>query len=162
MAVRLERFGERHHSVADVVMVLAAVCLALVSWSYLGDAASVPLWKPYASVALVVLLTLAALTRQPHWAISIRLLTGGWMIAAPYLLKFADIAPALWAYLTIGVLLATIASISGNTHCDLTYRIRLPRCGRWNFQHSNTWDGGSDQLRAGNSAQQKWPAKHRI
>jgi hypothetical protein len=113
VAVRLERFGERHDSVADVVVVLAAVCLALVTWSYLGDAASVPLWKPYASVALIVLLTLAALTRQPHWAISMRFLTGGWMIAAPYLLKFADIAPALWAYLTIGVLLATMASISG-------------------------------------------------
>ena len=111
--MRLERFGERHHSVADVVTVLAVVCLALVTWSYLGDTARVPLWKPYASVALAVLLTLAALTRHPHWAISMRFLSGGWMIAAPYLLKFADIAPALWAYLAIGVLLATIASISG-------------------------------------------------
>jgi hypothetical protein len=107
-AVRLEKFGERHHSVADVVTVLAVVCLALVTWSYLGDTARVPLWKPYASVALAVLLTLAALTRHPHWAISMRFLSGGWMIAAPYLLKFA-----LWAYLAIGVLLATIASISG-------------------------------------------------
>ena len=113
MAVRLERFGERHDSVADVVMVLAVVCLALVTWSYLGDAASVPLWKPYASVALAMLLTLAAMTRQPHWAISMRFLTGVWIIVAPYLLKFADIAPALSAYLAIGVLLATIASISG-------------------------------------------------
>ena len=111
--MRLERFGERHHSIADVVMVLAVVCLALVTWSYLGDAASVPVWKPYASVALAVLLTLAALTRQPHWAISMRFLSGGWMIAAPYLLEFADIAPALWAYLAIGVLLATMATISG-------------------------------------------------
>ena len=113
MAVRLERFGERHDSVADIVMLLAVVCLALVTWSYLGDAASVPVWKPYASVALAVLLTLAALTRRPHWAISMRFLSGGWIIAAPYLLKFADIAPALWAYLAIGVLLATMASISG-------------------------------------------------
>ena len=113
MAVRLERFGERHHSVTDVVMVLAVVCLAFVTWLYLGDAASVPLWKPYASVALAMLLTLAAMTRQPHWAISMRFLTGVWIIAAPYLLKFADIAPALSAYLAIGVLLATIASISG-------------------------------------------------
>jgi len=113
VAVRLERFGERHDSVADVVMVLAVVCLALVTWSYLGDAASVPLWKPYASVALAMLLTLAAMTRQPHWAISMRFLTGVWIIVAPYLLKFADIAPALSAYLAIGVLLATIASISG-------------------------------------------------
>jgi hypothetical protein len=48
--VRLERFGDRDHSVADVIMVLAVICLALVTWSYLGEAASVPLWKSYASV----------------------------------------------------------------------------------------------------------------
>jgi hypothetical protein len=60
-----------------------------------------------------VLLALAALTRQPHWAIAMRFLSGGWMIAAPFLLKFSDIAPALRAYLAIGVLLATMASISG-------------------------------------------------
>jgi hypothetical protein len=111
--VRLERFGDRDHSAADVVMVLAVICLALVTWSYLGEAASVPLWKSYASVTLSVLLALAALTRQPHWAISMRFLSGGWMIAAPFLLKFSDIAPALRAYLAIGVLLATMASISG-------------------------------------------------
>jgi hypothetical protein len=131
--VRLERFGERHHSVADVVMVLAVVCLALVTWSYLGDTASVPLWKPYASIALAILLTLAALTRQPHWAISMRFLSGGWMIAAPYLLKFAEIAPALcWAYLAIGVLIATMASISG------AYALRSDSDCPDNFLHSNT------------------------
>jgi hypothetical protein len=113
VAVRLEKVWGRHHSVADVVMVFAVVCLAIVTWSYLGDAASVPLWKPYASVALAMLLTLAALTRQPHWAIAMRFLSGGWMIAAPFLLKFADIAPALWAHLATGVLLATMSSISG-------------------------------------------------
>jgi hypothetical protein len=111
--VGLETFGERRHSVADLVMVLAAVCLALVTWSCLGDAAGVPLWKPYASVGVAVLLTLGALTRQPHGAISMRFLSGGWIIAAPYLLKFADIAPALWAHLALGVLLATMALLSG-------------------------------------------------
>jgi hypothetical protein len=111
--VRLETFGERHHSIADVLMVLAVVCLALMTWSYLGNAASVPLWKPYVSIALAVLLTLGALTRQPRWAISMRFLSGGWIIAAPYVLKFADIAPALWAYLAIGIPLATTALIPG-------------------------------------------------
>jgi hypothetical protein len=111
VAARLERLGERHHGVADAVVVLAVVCLALVTWSYLGDAASVPQWKSYAGVALAMLLTLAALTRQPRWAMSMRFLLGGWMIAAPYLLKFADIAPALWAYLAIGALVTTLASI---------------------------------------------------
>ena len=38
--MRLERLGERNHGVADVVMLLAVVCLALATWSYLGDAAT--------------------------------------------------------------------------------------------------------------------------
>ena len=41
MAVRLERFGDREHSVADVVTLSAVVCLDLVTWSYLGGAESV-------------------------------------------------------------------------------------------------------------------------
>jgi hypothetical protein len=92
---------------------------------YLGEAASVSLWKSYASVALAVLLALAALTRQPHWAIAMRFLSGCWMIAAPYLLNFSDIAPALWAYLAIGVLLATMHHFLAHPHCDLTHRLRL-------------------------------------
>jgi hypothetical protein len=111
--VRLERFGERTHSVADVVMLLAIVGLALATWSYLGDAASVPLWRSYASVAVAGLLALAALTRQPRWATSMRFLTAAWTIAAPYLLDFAHIAPAFRAYMAIGALLMTTASIPG-------------------------------------------------
>lgn len=133
MAVRLETFGERHHSAADIMMVLATVCLALVTWLYLGDAASVPLWKPYVSVALAVLLTLGALTRQPHWAISMRFLSGGWIIAAPYVLKFADIAPALWVHLAIGVLVAAMALISGTFALRPDSLIQLPKCRKRNF-----------------------------
>jgi hypothetical protein len=123
VAVRLERFGERDHGVTDVLMLVGVVYLALVTWSYLGDAANVPLWKLHASVALTVLFALAALTRDPHWATLIRFLTGGWMIAAPYLLKFADIAPALWAYLAIGILLMAV-SIPGITAL-CTRRVRM-------------------------------------
>jgi hypothetical protein len=112
VAVRPERFGERNHSVADVVMLLAVVCLAIVTWSHLGDAASVPLWKAYASVALAGLLALAALTRQPHWATSMRFLTAAWVIAAPYLLGFVHITSVLPAYMAIGAVLM-MASILG-------------------------------------------------
>ena len=34
------------------------------------------------SVVITVLLALAALTRNPDWAVAIRFLTGGWLIAA--------------------------------------------------------------------------------
>jgi hypothetical protein len=54
-------------------------------------------------------LALAALTRHPYWAAAIRLLTGGWIVAAPYFLVFADIVPALRGYLTIRGLIAAAA-----------------------------------------------------
>jgi hypothetical protein len=95
-------FGEREHSVADMVVLLGVVCLALVTWSCLADFPVMPLWKSYVSVGLAALFALAALTRHPHWAASIRRLAGGWMIAAPYVLKFSNITPALWAYLAVG------------------------------------------------------------
>jgi hypothetical protein len=107
--VRVEAFGERTHGAMDLVVLLSLVLLALGTWSLLADA-GVPVWKLYASVTTTVLLALGALTRHPGWSASIRALTGGWIIAAPYLLNFAYIAPALWAYMGIGVVV-TVASI---------------------------------------------------
>jgi hypothetical protein len=93
-------------------MLLAVVLLALATWSYLGDGASVPPWKAFADVALAGLLALAALTRQPDWAISMRFLTAAWIIAAPYLFGFADIPSALRAHVAIGTLLIATASVT--------------------------------------------------
>ena len=112
-AVRLERFGDRSHSVADVVTLLAVVCLGLATWSCLANGASVPLWKAFASIALAGLLGLATLTRQPHWATSMRFLTAAWMIVAPYLLGFADIPSARRANMAIAAMLMATASIPG-------------------------------------------------
>jgi hypothetical protein len=84
--------------------------LALATWAYLADTSSVPPWKAFVSVVITVLLALAALTRNPDLAVAIRFLTGGWLIAAPFALKFDDVAPALWSYLVIGTLVAAAAS----------------------------------------------------
>jgi hypothetical protein len=108
-AVEPEGVPEREHGVTDLATLLAIICLALVTWSYLSDAAGVPPWKLYMSVAIAWLLGLAALTRHPNWSTSIRCLTGGWMVAAPYLLAFTNIAPARWAYLVIGTIVTVVA-----------------------------------------------------
>jgi hypothetical protein len=34
---------------------------------------------------------------------------GGWMIAAPHLLAFTDVAPARWAYATTGMIVAMLS-----------------------------------------------------
>ena len=66
-------------------------------------------------MVITVLIALAALTRNPDWAMAIRFLTRGWLIAAPFVLKFDDVAPALWSYLVIGTLVAaaTTPGIAG-------------------------------------------------
>jgi hypothetical protein len=109
VAVKLTEFAEREHDLADIAGLLAVVGLALVTWSYLADAVAMPPWRTYTSVGLTILFALAALTRRSHWAASIRFLMGGWLIVAPYLLGFADIAPAAWAYLTAGAVLVTLS-----------------------------------------------------
>jgi hypothetical protein len=103
---------EREHGVVDMLLLLATVCLAVVTWSYVPEATIVPLWKIYLSIAVSWLLALAALTRHKQWAASIRLLAGGWMIAAPHLLAFTDVAPARWAFVATGMIVA-ILSIPG-------------------------------------------------
>lgn len=69
----------------------------------------VPPWKLDTSVAIALFLGLAALTRHPCWSASIRLPTGGRMIAAPHLLAFTGAAPARWAYLGIGTIVTAMA-----------------------------------------------------
>jgi hypothetical protein len=93
----------------DLIVILAAVCLALATWSYFSDAAGVPIWKSYFGVVTAMLLALAALTGNPRWAAALRLLTGGWLVAAPYLLNFTDVSAALWTYLVAGILVTTLA-----------------------------------------------------
>jgi len=92
----------REHRFADVIVLLAVVCFAMATWSCLA-AAGAPLWKLYLSVLASVILGLAALTRHAYWAGWKRLLMGGWIIVAPWLLGFADRAPRTW--LPIGTVL---------------------------------------------------------
>jgi hypothetical protein len=108
--VRLDDAKDREHSVVDLLVLLATVCLALATWGCLADTSGVPPWKAFISVVITVLLALAALTRNPDWAMAIRFLTGGWLIAVPFVLKFDDVAPSLWSYLVIGTLVAAAAS----------------------------------------------------
>jgi hypothetical protein len=100
---------EREHGVVDMLLLLGTVCLAVVTWAYVSEATGVALWKFYLGIALSWLLALAALTRHRQWAAWIRLLTAGWMIAAPHLLAFTDVAPARWAYVTTGMIVAVLS-----------------------------------------------------
>ena len=109
--------SERRYGLADFVMLSAAMCLSLVTWAALADAAKVGEWKSIIDVSLALFLALAALTRDPRFAITFRLLTGGWIASTPYLLGISDIEPAASASLVIGMLLIalSIAEMLGAT-----------------------------------------------
>jgi hypothetical protein len=109
--------SERRYGFADFVMLSAAMCLSLVTWATLADAARAGEWKSIIDVALTLFLAVAALTRHPHSAITFRLLTGGSIASTPYLLGISDIEPAASASVAIGILLiaVSIAELVGVT-----------------------------------------------
>jgi hypothetical protein len=121
--------GERRYGLADVVMLSAAMCLSLVIWAALADAAKAGEWKSIIHVTLTLFLVLAALTRDPRLAITFRLLAGGWIVSTPYLLGISDIEPAASASLVMGILLiaVSIAEMMGVT----AYLNRLSALPRW-------------------------------
>jgi hypothetical protein len=96
---------ERQHGLTDIVVLLALLAIAIVTWASFADA-GVPPWRPFAGVAIAWLLALAALTRHRSWSASIRGVLGGWLAVAPDLLNFTAGSPARWAYLAIGALVA--------------------------------------------------------
>lgn len=114
--MRPVRFAERDHSVANAVTLLAVVCLDLVTWCYLGEAAT-------AAVVIICQRCVGCLfgTCVPDPPASSREyneVSDWWMDNGRglfILLGFADIAPALQSYLTIGALVGTAASIPGTS-----------------------------------------------
>src|ERR1700688_276314 len=109
MDVRPELPAERDYGIADGVMLLSAVCVAVVTWNYLSGISAVPLWKFYCGVGVAFLLALAGLTRRARWAETIRFLMGIWAVIAPFMLGLTEDTAALWIYLAVGVLLMVLS-----------------------------------------------------
>jgi len=97
----------RVHRIPDFLLLLSVVCLALATWAGLSRAAAVPLWRPYFVVSVTIFFALAALTRHPYWAVSMRAAMGAWIIAAPWMLGFTG--PPLWTWLAVGGLVAPLS-----------------------------------------------------
>jgi hypothetical protein len=110
--VKPELPGERDHGLTDGVMLLASLCIAVMTWSSLARISAVPMWRLYCGVGPIFVFALAGLTRHARWANAIRLILGVWTIIAPFLLGPMDFAPTFWIYLTTGVVL-TAVSIPG-------------------------------------------------
>jgi hypothetical protein len=107
--VRPELPEERDHGVADGVMLLTSLCVAVAIWSYLADSSTAPRWKFYSGVGLTFFLAFAGLTRRAGWADAIRFLMGAWTIMTPFLFGLTMNAAALWICLTMGILLTALS-----------------------------------------------------
>jgi hypothetical protein len=104
-----DQTGDRRHGAADFLIILATVALTVATWASFSGISGVAVWKSYTSVAVTLLLALAALTRNPNWAAAIRVLTGIWLMGAPFLLRFEGVMPARWAYLVVGATVILLA-----------------------------------------------------
>lgn len=98
---------ETEHPIVHLLVLLSAVCLALVTWAHLSD--EMPGWGPVISVASTVVLALGTLTRCGRRAALIRVLLGLWIMAQPTLFGFWQIAPITWSYTVVGTLIAAIS-----------------------------------------------------
>jgi hypothetical protein len=81
----------------------------VATWACLAGVTDAPVCKSYITVSVTLLLALGTLTRNPSRAAATRVLTGLWLIAAPYLLNFWDVSPATWVYLGCGAALTALA-----------------------------------------------------
>jgi hypothetical protein len=88
--------------VADIIVILSVVYLALVTWSCVAGFPGMPYWKCHLAVLATMVLALSALTRQLYWAATFRLLTAAWIATAPFLLSFPRSGPLPLTYLIIG------------------------------------------------------------
>jgi len=108
--MKLGSIAGRESDLTDIVVLLLTVWVALVTWSYFAETAGVSPWRLCVSVGFTLLCALATLTRHPRRAMAIRLMLGGWLISAPYLLAFADMDPVLRTYLVAGTVLTAMSS----------------------------------------------------
>jgi hypothetical protein len=120
MEVRPELPAERDHGIADGVMLLSTLCVAVVTWNYLPRISALPMWKFYCGVGVTFVLALASLTRRARWADTFKFLMGIWTIIVPFALGLTEAEAALWIYLTTGILLAALP-ISGFIRQTRTY-----------------------------------------
>jgi hypothetical protein len=99
----------RRSGVADVVMLVCVIGLALATWIALSQVDGAAARKLCVGIFITVFLALAAITPRESCAIAVRLAMSGWLIIAPWLLSFADSSLARWSHVLTGSLIALLS-----------------------------------------------------
>jgi hypothetical protein len=107
--MRPELPDERDHGVADGVMLLSTLCVAVAAWSCLANLSPTALWKFYGCIGVTFFFALAGLTRRSGWASALRFLLGMWLLMTPTIFGLTASASARWLCLATGVLLIALS-----------------------------------------------------
>jgi hypothetical protein len=95
----------------DFVNVIAGVGLALTPWLLGFAAASAAAWNAWLIGAAIALVAIGALWAFAEWEEWVNLILGLWAIFAPWVLGFADVAPAVYAHVIAGLLVAVLSGL---------------------------------------------------
>lgn len=68
-------------------------------------------WNACLIGALIVACSGIALTQHRAWAEWTNTMAGSWLVIAPFVLGFADVASAMWTHILIGLSVAIIAGL---------------------------------------------------
>jgi len=101
--------AKRDHA-TDLVLLVCVVVLAIATWAAISGADRVVAWEHCLAVSVTMFLALAAVTPHQACAIAMRLAISGWLMAAPWLLDFAQMTAARWAYWIAGSIIAALSA----------------------------------------------------
>lgn len=98
----------------DWLMLLFGIWLVASPFAF-GHAvagAGMVLWNPVLVGVAVIVFAIAVLRKTQEWEEWVLLALGAWLIAAPFLLGYADVATAMWSSVIMGLLVGGDAAWS--------------------------------------------------
>jgi len=98
-------------SVQDWVNLICGVLLFISPWAlgFAGDMMAA--WTAWIGGVVIAVMAIAALVQFAEWEDWVALIAGALMIISPWVLGFAAIHAALWAFVVLGAIVV-VASIS--------------------------------------------------
>lgn len=93
----------------DWTNVLLGAYLVLLPFFGIGVIGGVAATNSFVVGTAVVLFALAAITRLEVWEEYTNVVLGLWLVAAPFVLNFTNLADSTWNQVIVGVLIAGIA-----------------------------------------------------
>lgn len=107
----IETSGRGGRSVQDWIMLVCGVLLFVSPWAMGFSADSGPARAAWAGGIAIAAMAITALVQFAEWEDWVALVAGVLMIAAPWMIGFAGMAYAVWAFVVLGLIVA-LASIS--------------------------------------------------